>query len=317
MQRLAMTNHSRLSILSHRNMKWLFLCLLLGVGAFLLWPSSALQETNIFIPVDYSQIPTGLTITGPQLKGIEVNVRGPKSAIGALSDLKIRYMLDLSGVNVGVESIPINKDRIPFPERISIISIKPPFLTIRVENEIEKELPVEISFSGKPAAGFLVAGGVAKPLSVILKGSENILGPMEKVLTKPVDLKGLSESFKKEIALDLPEDLEIIAPSGIILAEIFIEERIVTRTFYDILVNDKDSPYVCSITPPSIKIEVKGPVNIIEKLHPEKGIKVYVDLKGLKPGVYVRRAAITLPVKTTLIGVKPEIFTVKISSRKK
>jgi YbbR domain-containing protein len=72
-----------------------------------------------------------------------------------------------------------------------------------------------------------------------------------------------------------------------------------------------------SIMPPTINIEVKGPVNIIEKLHKDKGIEVYVDLKGLKHGVYVRRATITLPVKTTLIGVKPELFTVKISTENK
>jgi len=41
---------------------------------------------------------------------------------------------------------------------------------------------------------------------------------------------------------------------------------------------------------------------------------VYVDLKGLPPGTYVKRATITLPVKTALIGVTPEMFTIKISS---
>ena len=308
-----MTNHSRLSILSHKNLKWLFLCFLLGICGFLLWPGLSLQETEIFIPVDSGQISAGLTITGPPLKDIEVHVRGSKSAIKTLSDLKPRYVLDLSEVNVGVKSIPINPDRIHLSRGITIIKTNPTFLTVRIANEIKKELPVKISFSGKPATGFLVAHALAKPLSVILRGPENILGTMEEVLTKPINIKGLSESFKKEIALDIVEDLEIIAPSEIILAEVFIEERIVTRKFYDIKVEGKDSPYVHSITPAAINIEVKGPVNIIEKLHAEKGIKVYVDLEGLKPGIYVRRAAITLPVKTTLIGVKPEIFTVKIN----
>ena len=308
-----MTNHSRLSILSHKNLKWLFLCFLLGICGFFLWPGLSLQETEIFIPVDSGQIPAGLTITGPPLKDIEVHVRGSKSAIKTLSDLKSRYVLDLSEVDVGVKSIPINPDRIHLPRTISIIKINPTFLTVRIANEIKKELPVKIFFSGKPATGFLVAYALAKPLSVILRGPENILGPMEEVLTKPINIKGLSESFKKEIALDIVEDLEIIAPSEIILAEVFIEERIVTRKFYDIKVEGKDSPYVYGITPAAINIEVKGPVNIIEKLHTEKGIKVYVDLEGLKPGIYVRRAAITLPIKTTLIGVKPEIFTVKIN----
>jgi YbbR domain-containing protein len=299
-----------------RNLKRSVLCFLLGVCLFLPGSCSSLQETVILIPVDIGQIPAGLTITGPSLKGIEVHVRGPKSALRSLSDLKIRYVLDLSGVHVGINSIPIKKDRIILPKGISIIKINPTFFAVTIENKIKRELPVRISFSGKPATGFIVAGAVAKPVSVILQGPENILGPMDKVLTKPIEIKGLSESFKKEVALDLVEDIEIISPSEIIFAEILIEEKIVNKKFFDIQVEGKNSPFSYSITPPALNIEVKGPVNIIEKLHTEKWITVYVDLKGLKPGIYVKRATITLPVKTTLIGVKPEMFTVKISNQK-
>ena len=184
-----MNTHSRLSILHPRNFKRSVLCFLLGICFFLPCSCSSLQETVIFIPVDSSQIPVGLTITGPLVKGIEVHVRGPKSTVKILSDLKIRYVLDLSGAHVGINSIPIKKDRIILPEGISIVKINPTFLTVTIENEIKKELPVKILFSGKPATGFTVAGAVAKPLSVILQGPENILGPMDKVLTKPIGIK--------------------------------------------------------------------------------------------------------------------------------
>ena len=312
-----MNSYSRFSNLISRSLKWLRLFFFLGVFIFLPGSCSLLQETDIFIPVDSGQIPAGLIITGPLLKGIEVHVRGSKSTIRTLSDLKIRYVLDLSGVKVGTNSIPIKKDRITLPEGVSIVRINPTFLTVRIANKIKKKLPVIITFSGKPAAGFIVAGATAKPLSIILQGPENILGPMDKVLTKPIDIKGLAESFKKEVVLNLAADLEIISPSEIILAEVSIQENIVTKKFNNIQVEGKNSPFMYSIMPPTINIEVKGPVNIIEKLHKDKGIEVYVDLKGLKHGVYARRATITLPVKTTLIGVKPELFTVKISTENK
>jgi YbbR domain-containing protein len=308
-----MDTHRRLSMLHLRNLKRSVLCFLLGVCLFLPGACLSLQETVIFIPVDSGQIPDGFTITGPSLKGIEVYVRGPKSTVRILSDLKIRYVLDLSGVHVGINSIPIKKDRIILPEGISVVKTNPTFLTVTIDNKIKKELPVKILFFGKPATGFTVSGAVAKPSSVILQGPESILGPMDKVLTKPIEIKGLSESFKKEVALDLVEDLEIISPSEIIFADISIEEKIIAQKF-DIQVEGKNSPFNYMIMPPAITIEVKGPVHIIERLHTEKWITVYVDLKGLPPGTYVKRATITLPVKTSLIGVTPEMFTVKISS---
>jgi len=308
-----MTSHTPSPIYSRRQIKWLFICLLLGAAAFLLWSGCARQEADLFLPVETDGMPAGLTVTGPPLQGIDVRVRGSKSVLANLSDLKLRYSLDLSAVSLGVNKIAIDQKRITLPKGISVVKVHPAFITLRVEKEITKELPVVIAFTGKPASGYLVADAVAKPLAVILRGPENMLGPMKKILTKPVDLNGRSESLKKEIALDLAEEIESVAPAKIVQAQIFIAEKIVIRNYNDINVIGEGTPYTYEITPPKINIEVKGPLNVLEKLYAENGINVHVELKGLKPGVYVRRAAIALPVKTTLIGSKPEIFTVKIN----
>ena len=307
-----MTNPSAFSILSYRNLTGLILFFFIGVGIFLLWPYVSIKEADIFIPVDSEKIPEGLIITNGPFKGVEVHVRGPKSIIRTLSNLKVQYTIDLSGVNIGVNIIPIDQARIPFPNGISILKINPDSITVKVENEIKKELPVNIYLTGKPAKGFMVVGAEAKPVSVTLRGSEDTLGKMDKVSTKPINIKGLSNSFKKEVALDLVENLNLVDSSKIILANIFIKERLATKTFDNIPVEGDGSPYVYRITPPIITIKVKGPVNMIDKLYGSNRVQVYVDLKGLKPGVYKKRATITLPVKTTLIDAKPEIFEVKI-----
>ena len=312
-----MTNPSAFSILSYRNLTGLILFFFIGIGIFLLWPYASIQEADIFIPVDAEKIPEGLIITNGPFTGIEVHVRGPKSIIRTLSDLKIQYTIDLSEVNIGVNVIPINQAQIPLPNGVSILKINPDSIIVKVENEIIKKLPVNISLTGKPAKGFMVVGAKAKPKSVILRGSEDTLGQMDKVSTRPINIKGLSYSFKKEVALDLVENLKLADSSKIILANVSIKERLATKAFDNIPVQGDGSLYVHRITPPVITIKVKGPVNMIEKLNGSNGVQVYVDLKGLKPGVYNKRATITLPVKTTLIDAKPEIFKVKIIDQKR
>jgi YbbR domain-containing protein len=143
-------------------------------------------------------------------------------------------------------------------------------------------------------------------------GPETVLSSIDAVLTKPIDINGRSESFRKETALDLEAGLEVCASSGIILAEIYIAEKKITRRFTDILVEGENTPLNFSISPPTITIEIKGPQKIVENLQPEKDIRVLVELKDLNPGVYVRRATITLPVKTSLVIVEPKLFTVKL-----
>lgn len=295
-----------------KNIKWLFLCIVPVIAFLYFQPGLSLHETDIYIPVIAGNIPNGLTITGIALKGIEVRVKGSAPALNKLSGLKLSYAIDPAGMHPGLNSITIDKKNIRLPEGIIILSIRPEYLTVKIEKQIIKKLPVQIKHIGKPAPGFFVAGAVAKPMAVTLKGPESILGPMDKIRTKPVNLNGASGSFKKEIVLDTQENIHIENISGIILAEIFIKELLVIKKFSDIRVQGKGSRKPYRITPPVITVEVKGPECIIEKLNGGKGLQVYVNLKGLKPGVYVRRASINLPVNTTLVKVEPELFTVKI-----
>ena len=312
-----MTNHRTYPILNFRNLTGLILFFFIGAGIFLLWPYISNKEADIFIPVNSEKIPEGLIITNGPFKGVEVHVRGPKSIIRTLSNLKVQYTIDLSRVNIGVNIIPIDQARIPFPKGISILKINPDSITVKVEEEIKKKLPVHILLTGKPAKGFMVVGAESKPMSVTLRGSEDTLGRMDKVSTKPINIKGLSGSFKREVTLDLVENMRLVDSSKIILATVMINEQLTTITFDNIPVQGEGGVYVYRITPPVITIKVKGPVNMIEKLYGSNGVQVYVDLKGLKPGIYKKRATITLPVKTTLIDATPEIFKVKIIDQKR
>lgn len=288
--------------------------ILLGLVVFFCLPvrSANEHEADILIPIVVDKLPHGLTLVGPPLKKIEVRVQGALSVLEYLALNKPSYRLDLSSVTIGVESVPINPDIIPMPEGVKITRVNPAYVTVRVDRQLKKQVPVKLAVSGKPAAGFFVDDLLTKPSTVILCGPETVLGSVDAIMTKPIDVSGRSESFKKEIALEFTPGLEVCASSGIILAEIYIAEKELTRQFMDILVEGHNTLFEFSISPPTINIEIKGPQKIVENLHPQKDISVLVELEDLSPGVYVRRATITLPVKTTLVKVEPELFTVKI-----
>ncbi len=306
------TSQQIFNIFRQKKIKWLTVCLAIGLCVYFFLPAASIDETDILIPVVFDKIPSGLTVTSFSPKNIEVRVRGPKSAIKDMGNLKLRYSADLSDVSTGYNAIPVNLEHAGFPKKFSVINLNPDFLDVVIDTEIYKKVPVEVSYTGEPASNFFVADALVKPSSFILRGPEKLLHPLEKVLTKSVDINGISDTYKKEITLDLPAGTEIVFPSGVIHAEIFLNEKFAIKKFSNIPVNGKNTKYSYSITPPAINIKIKGPVNILEKLKAKEVINVYVDLKGLKPGIYVRRAAITLPVKTTLSNVEPEIFTIKI-----
>ena len=284
----------------------LLLCFLKPVHA------SSLNEIEILIPVDSYNLPDGLTLAVPLLKEIEIRVKGPAAVLDDLRRNVPRYKLDLSGVAVGMESIAINPDLIQMPGGTQITRVNPAYLIVTVDRLLKKQVPVKVAVNGEPAASYFINGMLAKPSSILICGPETAVDLVDEIFTKPIDVSARSESFKKEIALDLAEGVEICSSSNIVLAEIYLATKVATKRFAGIFVEGKNALYEFDITPDTLTLEIKGPLNIINNLQPQKDIHVFVELANLKPGVYVRRAAISLPVKTTLVNVEPELFTVKI-----
>jgi YbbR domain-containing protein len=202
------------------------------------------------------------------------------------------------------------------PGGTQITRVSPAYLIVKIDRLLKKQVPVKVAVSGEPAGSYSINGMLAKPSSILICGPETTVGLVDEIFTKPIDVSTRSESFKKEIAVDLAEGVEICSSSNIVLAEIYFVAKVATKRFAGIFVQGKNALYDFNITPDTLTLEIKGPLNIINNLQPQKDIRVFVELANLKPGVYVRRAAISLPVKTTLVNVEPELFTVKIFGEK-
>ncbi len=294
---------------------WIVVGIVLGALALLFWPNTVTMEADIFVPIETDSIPSGLTLTEAPLKGVEVKISGPAAEIKTLQQQQLKYSLDLSDLTTGYQHLPLKKEGLKLPAGVSILQLTPSHIGLSVENRLKKTVPILVVMSGKPVKGYQVMNIVATPASVELCGPESTLKIIEFVKTKPIDLTGRKDSFKKEVVPDLPENIKMISPPEIFFAELLLDEIQTTRSFSGITVNGKGTNYRYQISPDTIRIEVKGPANTLETLDRAKSIAVHVDLKGLAPGVYVRRAIISLPLKTILTGVSPEVFTVKITKR--
>ena len=184
-----------------------------------------------------------------------------------------------------------------------------------IEASIKKEVPIVVSMEGEAAPGFHVTRASASPEKAVLRGPQYILDTIEHIATNPIDIAGAAESFKKEITLNLVESVTVLFPADPILAHIDIAEKLITRSFKDLPLKGRNTSLSYSISPPVISLDVKGPANIVNVLETSEIFVVYLNLEGLKPGVFVRRATIVLPVTTALVGISPEIFTVTLQEK--
>jgi YbbR domain-containing protein len=273
-------------------------------------------DFRITATVKLDHIPAGISIVGEPAKYIEVRIRGPKSLIKVIRQKAPRiYSADLSHIRIGVNRLEIEYGNFFFPKGISIDALTPSSLIIAAEREIKKSVPVKVVLSGKPDAGYMIADAVLDPSEADLKGAESALASVRSVKTKPVDIAGIRASIRREAVLDLPENIAPVFSAKRITAQIVVAENILTKNISDIPVAGENTVSEYEIIPPTIHLKIRGPENLLKMPSIKDEIEVFLDLKGLTPGVYARHATIRLPVNVTLVSVTPEIFTVKLKSR--
>ena len=254
-------------------------------------------------------------MTPPAEKFIGARVKGPASLVDAVADNQLTCTLNLAGHLPGLATISLTAENFGLSETLRITAIKPESITFRIKTAALKKLPVYIAIAGKPSVGFKVIDSFALPGHVTVAGPKKLLAGMDRLMTKPITIEGIAESTKRETALDLPAG---VIPTGMeeaIVADIRIAAKTGRRTFSGIRVIARGTNHTAVFSPPEITLEIEGPANTLAKLNRITDIMAYVDLANLKPGVYVKRASISLPLSITLKKAKPELFTVTLTKK--
>jgi YbbR domain-containing protein len=220
---------------------------------------------------------------------------------------------DLSGLGQGTHSLNVQGAHVILPDGVSLVGAITRALTIRLEKKIIKTVNVLAELKGDPAPGGAVVAVHLKPDRIRLAGTAAMLAGLDTVKTLPINLKGASESFKKEVPLDLPEALIVEPFSRIVVAEIDIGERLITRRLGNIPITAKGKTSGFRIEPTGITLAISGPEALVGEIESNPAFSVTIDLEDVAPGSHFLKAAIKLPLHTTLVQVTPELFSVTIS----
>ncbi len=286
------------------------LCLLILVAAstLFLFKNKPIETNDILVKVNYVDS-ENLVKVSPYPHEIELRVTGTKENIGLLKDSSCN--IDLSKGVKGINRIFIRKENLKLPKGVNVIRIAPDFINVHLETRAYKRVPVNVVITGKSASGYWLIAKTAQPDYVLLSGPSHVISKISKISTKPIDITNAKDSFKKEVILDLAEN--VLNRSGKIYASFDIKEKIIIKKIKGIPVKGRGTKRSYKIMPNIVEIEIKAPESLVRLNNFKEKIKVYIDLKGLKKGIYVRRAAISIPLNFTLVKAKPANFTVNIN----
>lgn len=271
------------------------------------------EESLISIPVKLINVPVDL-VALPDVSTLEVRVRGPAGGLDKLREANLLYTIDLSEATSGSLPVAVSEDAISLPPKLSVLSVHPESLTVRVELRLKKIVCVIADLCGDPPPGHVVSKVVVDPSTVEVSGPYAVLDNLTAIRTTPIQVGGLTRTAKKKVALALRPGLSIRpAGSGLVDVEVVVEEKKLLMDFH-VPIEGRNTHYPFAITPSGINIRVEGPVRTMEELAQTSGEpRAYTDLKGLGPGIYIRKCVISLPLDAFLIDAKPEVFTIEIN----
>jgi YbbR domain-containing protein len=182
------------------------------IAAFLLWYALAAQRSeNISVRgvkahLTLVNIPRDLVLTSSVPDTVSLQLRGALTRALGTSNLP-EVLLDLSDARPGINSYPINASDIPLPAEVEVVSIDPPAITLELERQETRQVPVEPTVTGVPAPGFVVGEVRVTPTQFTVQGPESLLMALTHVETSPISIEDAAGPVEDLVEPLLPDAL--------------------------------------------------------------------------------------------------------------
>lgn len=212
------------------------------------------------------KLPEGLVAVEPLLPKAMVTVEGVQAMVRSLHQKELTLELDLSTGHAGELTVDLAHQPINgLPDAVRVTDFIPSTLTIQLDRELRRRLPVTVTQNGEPAAGYTLRSLRAEPPQIELVGPASILRGMETIATEPVDLAGLTEDMDLKIGLELRRGMKVSSKGGITV-KVDIEQTLGVRRLESVPVVVGDPRYTSVLE--NVAVVLAGPTEVLSKLDP-------------------------------------------------
>ncbi|WP_053955198.1 CdaR family protein [Inediibacterium massiliense] len=238
----------------------------------------------------------------------EVLVEGPESLINTVHSV-------VAQVNIQNIKDDMVKRLSPKPitrsgKEVGGVEVKNKYVEVNLPILRVKKVPIAISYEGQIQNGVKVKDMKMSQNQVMIKGKKEVLDTITQIQAKPISLKDLQKTTKKDIELIFPKGIELSqkekAPYVIIEIE-NIKSKEFTFAKDEINIENIQENYIVdnSKFPSSIKVKVEGAESILENINKE-GIKLSINGEGLTEGLYSVKINYNSSQKFEKITIDPE-----------
>jgi len=202
---------------------------------------------------------------------VRLTLRGSRAA---LDDLRADDLGNLQlDIHSGAEKrVTLTPQMVHVPPSVTVEQFDPPAIDLVWEDQVVRDVPIQVSVVGTPAPGFVVKGvPVADPPTVRVRGPKSEVLVLQHVRSDPFDVTGLSEgSYARHLAIDrTPGQVNVDSATQSVLITTEITREVVERPFVKLAVAVVGVPKG-KTQPQEVDVRLLCPPEILRALRPEQ-----------------------------------------------
>lgn len=282
----------------------LAICLWFAVGG------EQRTETTLILPLELVKLPDNLAVIGEVPPAVQVRVNGPRSLVNNLAQARQSHALDLTGYKGGRHTFNLGPNSFTFPRGVTVTRIQPNSFSLNLAVTASRTLPIKPVLEGAPPEGYQVVEARTKPAQVTVKGPFQEIAALKAIPTLPIDLRDLTETTSVPTDLDFKNLHLTLKEPGLILAEIEIAPKALSRTITGVPVTAATAG--ARLNPAQVSVTVSGPWPLVKALK-AADLKATVDTRNLPAGRHRLKVAVELPQGLALARLDPQMVTVQVA----
>ncbi|WP_110955830.1 CdaR family protein [Anaerosinus massiliensis] len=226
-------------------------------------------DSSFTLPLEVTHAPEGYTVNR-SVENIKLKVRGPRSLFAMATERDFKAYVDLSGVKEGRHSIKVQT---VLPQGFDLVSVSPETIIFDIDKELQRNVNIDVAFSGTPDSGVTIGKAIPAVNSVTLEGASSAVNSVAKVVGY-INLAGKNSDFTVDMPLvavnnEGKEVGDVKLSPGSVKVSVSIVKGLYKK-FVDIkpnLAEDLPAGYILnSVTLEPAKMDIYGDQRVVDTL---------------------------------------------------
>jgi YbbR domain-containing protein len=283
-------------------------------AAVWLYANAVAERTRTFnVPVVLANVPPGTVVTAGSERTVPVFVRGRGMDLLSFTDEDFSAKVDLQGRKLGPTTQEISTGDISLPPgcELTILNVLPHReLVITLDAEKVKKVRVRPRIVGQPSEGLTVARVTCDRPEVRLRGPATALSEMTYVETAPVDISGMTESGRRQVAL-MPIGPGVEPVEGrLVVVNVELIPAEVHSWRVPVQVVRLPEGFTAALKPRTVELVVEAPVGELSDYAP--AVEVFPPV--WQAGVYAVEPVPVLPPGARVKALHPPVLEMTLQS---